>query len=138
MTALDNADFARGGSAEINCPPANERAAIIDPYHHRFAIALVGDADLGAERQSFMRGGHRVHIELLTIGGAAAMKAFAVVARYAITERADNAALRLGFGPLDRRGDSGDINLVPFGIGEGRGDRKRRKAVIETGLGILR
>ena len=39
------------------------RAAVIDAHHHRLAGPLIGDPDLGAERQGLVRGGQGVGVE---------------------------------------------------------------------------
>lgn len=49
----------RIGSAvgHVDQPAAKERAAIVDPHHYGFAIAEIGHAHLGPERQGAMGGG---------------------------------------------------------------------------------
>ena len=54
------------------------RTPVVDAHHHRLACALVGDADLGAERQGLVGGGQSVGVERLTVCGALAVKAGAV------------------------------------------------------------
>ncbi len=54
---------------QIDDAAADERPAIVDPHHHRLAVALVGDAHHRAERQRAMRGGQAAGICALAARG---------------------------------------------------------------------
>ncbi|GMN03661.1 hypothetical protein MTsPCn3_23920 [Erythrobacter sp. MTPC3] len=103
VAAGDQADLLGRGAGQVDLTPAGEGAAIVDTHGDGAAIAGVGDADLGAERQRLVSGGHGVHVEPLSIGGAAAMKPAAVIGRDARAEGADD-------GILNRRDEDGQIN----------------------------
>ncbi|MNV60999.1 hypothetical protein D3C71_1534880 [compost metagenome] len=56
-----------------------ERATIVDPHDHRFAIVQVGDPGEARQRQRLVRGGEGVHVIHLAVGGQAAVELGAVI-----------------------------------------------------------
>ncbi len=52
VAARDQADLLGSRARQVDRPPAGERAAIVDPHHHRAAVGRVGHADFAAERQA--------------------------------------------------------------------------------------
>ena len=64
-------DDAGGRRAEIDHPSVHERAAIVDPYRHRPAVAVVDDGHHGAERQRAVRRRHRGGVHVLAAGRVA-------------------------------------------------------------------
>ena len=55
-----------------------KRASVIDPDYDATAVAQVGDANIGGERQRLVRGGHGVHVVRLAGGGGDTMKIRAI------------------------------------------------------------
>src|SRR5204862_4596 len=69
-TATGEANGAGGPGREVEHPAADERATVVDGDDD--ALAAMGDAQLGAERQRAVRRGHGVLVEALARGGLAA------------------------------------------------------------------
>src|SRR3954447_18316930 len=82
-----DADRLGGGLREVDHPTMSIRAPVVDLHHHRLARLLVRDPDLGAERQSLVRGCQVVGVEPLTIGRLLAVKAGAVPGRDTLPQR---------------------------------------------------
>src|SRR5690606_740597 len=78
-TAGDDAQLHRRGVAEVDHPAVVERAAVVDPHHHRLAVVQVGDPGEARQRQGLVRGAEGVHVVHLLVGGAAAVELAAVV-----------------------------------------------------------
>ena len=128
-----------GGPGEVEAAAVDERAAVVDPHRHRLAVGRVGHPDLGVERQCLVRGGQRVGVERLAVGGQLSVGVERGAARAALQHlrrgsRLLGGRLRLR---LRRRG----ALLAPGrGLRPGRrraGGRGRRGAGAALGAGEL-
>src|SRR5690606_12148416 len=59
-----HADHAGSALRKVDDATFDERAAVVDRDHDGLAVALVGDAHLGAEGERAVSGGESVRIEL--------------------------------------------------------------------------
>ena len=78
------------GIGDVDNAPLNIGTAVIDPYRHRPAARDVGHAQLGAERQRRMGGGHFERVELFAARG---LRSLGVVARNPMRSRFDVACI---------------------------------------------
>src|SRR3546814_19228945 len=78
-TAIADADLDRGGVAQVDDAAIVERAAIVDPHHHRLAVVQVGHPGEARQRQRFVRRGERVHVVHPDVRGAEAVELVAVI-----------------------------------------------------------
>ncbi len=85
----------RRGAGQINDPPPNEGASIIDSHDDRATAAMVRYPHAGPERQVSMRCSHDVLIESLSTGGATAMEAGPIPRRLACLRFAGGDGARL-------------------------------------------
>ncbi|TWH17831.1 hypothetical protein L613_000100000540 [Pseudoxanthomonas taiwanensis J19] len=90
-----DAQLDRRGVAEVDHPALVERAAVVDPHHHRLAVVQVGDAGEAGQRQGLVRGGEGVHVVHLHVRGAAAVELGAVVGGDALLDVAVRAVQHL-------------------------------------------
>ena len=79
LWALRVTDGARGALRQIENPAADERSAIIDGHDH--AAAVMGNLELGAERERLVCGGHGVLVETLAGCGLLAVESGPVPGR---------------------------------------------------------
>jgi hypothetical protein len=70
VTSADKAKAAGGAFGKIEHAAPDKRAAIVDAYYDRLAIALVGYLDPRAERQGAMSGGESGGIHPLARSGS--------------------------------------------------------------------
>src|SRR5215213_1476986 len=76
--AVDHAELFGGGMRDVDHPPGDERAAIVDPDCDGLPGGNVGNAQEGPERQRPVRGGQFAGVELLP---ARSLRAMLVEAR---------------------------------------------------------
>ena len=72
--ARQRAELERGGVAEVDDPALDEGAAVVDAHDDAAAVGRVAHARIARQRQRRVRGGHRVHVVDLAVGGAPAME----------------------------------------------------------------
>ena len=76
---FDHIEFLCSAEREVQDSAGDQGAAIVDAELEGSAVADVGDADNGAQREFTVRGRQAVHIEDLAIGGLATVKLMCVV-----------------------------------------------------------
>ena len=153
--AVAIAQLDRGGVAEVDDAALVERAAVVDPHHHRAAVVEVGHPREAGQRQGLVGGGEGVHVVHLLAGGAATVELVAVIGGQALLDVAcvvvqhpvllaqhgviavAGARTRLGTHlGLGNRIDVG--NLVRHRIGDARAEQAAGHVVAALGQVFLR
>jgi len=76
---FDEIEFFGGTNGDVDDASFDVGAAIGDFKNEGFAVALVGDAHLGAHGEGFVSGGHGVILKWDTTGGLGAAIAFDLI-----------------------------------------------------------